>query len=885
MIRNPTERLLKQPFAMPRVGNADPGTKKFRKRAPLSRGVCDQNGAYRCQKRDASREISTPGQTTCLPIWSRVWWALGAIRGSARWLFAPSKDCKSGISKCPDRSGYNALMHAILIAGAALVGLPILLHLIMKQEPKRLSFPAFRFLTQKLKTNQRKLRLRHFILLALRMLIIALFCLTLYQPTLKSDRLNIRGEQPVALVIVIDTSPSMGYTQNDKTRLADAARRALELLDELPEKSPVAVVLTDDPSSGYWQDLSEARKLIQQLDKPRGGTQPVTTAMAQAYQLFTKVEARDVEEVDQLPKLLAVFTDRAAASWDSGRVEDLKKLRDKIADPKPAHAVVDVGADQPVNVGILSAEMKPQVIPANQAAHVTVTVAASGPADLPPVEAVVLAKMDDTKTPERRLARVPYGQSRAVSFEFKNLKPGLHQVEFSLETPDKLMFDNTRFLTFKVGEARRILTICDDPRDAAFWQLAFAMKGEFSCAAVSPNELKVEDGRTMVSFPPDPENPGMVQPPENIRVFDVVCLLSVRDPAQLWDKLRPYLYGGGKLVIIPGDERLSVDGYKAASDLMPGEFQTVIDTGTIKPPPPTQTAPGWLNPREGKNGVTWALLNDDKAVQHPMLKPFQEWKTNPKLDLKDLRRVWKYWDVKPAAEATVIVRYNDAEKPAERRPAVLERGVADPKEPTKIKGRVLLLTTRMDFLPPDVAWSDYWDFENSWTVVFPDLIARYLAGDTADANFNFQVGQMVTVPLPKEGMPRGTRVIISNPNIVGTDALIEVGDKQTELRIGPPKTNLPGNFELSVEAVKWRDGFSLNVPAEESTLEKVPAEGIEDLTGKGTVVPLGKDGTLREKLPVIVNQPIDLFPWLLIAVLLLLAAEGLVANRFYRKVK
>src|SRR6266853_2104980 len=158
-------------------------------------------------------------------------------------------------------------MNLILVFGGALVGLPIILHLIMKQEPKRLPFPAFRFLKQRLKTNQRKLRLRHFILLALRMLLIALFCLALYQPTFRSDRLNIRGEQPVATVIVIDTSPSMGYTQNDKTRLADACRRALELLDELPEKSPVAVVLSDDPSSAQWHDIAEARKIIQQLEK------------------------------------------------------------------------------------------------------------------------------------------------------------------------------------------------------------------------------------------------------------------------------------------------------------------------------------------------------------------------------------------------------------------------------------------------------------------------------------------------------------------------------------------------------------------------------------------------------------------------------------------
>ena len=78
-------------------------------------------------------------------------------------------------------------MHPILIATVALVGLPILLHLLMKQEPKRLLFPALRLLKVKQKTNQRKLRLRHWLLLALRMIIIACFGIALYQPTLLSE--------------------------------------------------------------------------------------------------------------------------------------------------------------------------------------------------------------------------------------------------------------------------------------------------------------------------------------------------------------------------------------------------------------------------------------------------------------------------------------------------------------------------------------------------------------------------------------------------------------------------------------------------------------------------------------------------------------------------
>ena len=88
---------------------------------------------------------------------------------------------------------------------------------------------------------------------------------------------------------------------------------------------------------------------------------------------------------------------------------------------------------------------------------------------------------------------------------------------------------------------------------------------------------------------------------------------------------------------------------------------------------------------------------------------------------------------------------------------------------------------------------------------------------------------------------------------------------------------------MSLEDAKWRDGFSLNVPNEESNLAKVPEEAIEGLMGPKSVVPLARDVKLREVLTTKFNQPIDLFPWLLIAVLLLLCVERLLANRFYRR--
>src|SRR4029077_7986980 len=131
-----------------------------------------------------------------------------------------------------------------LLGGILLVGIPVLLHLIMRQKPKHLLFPAFRFLLQRHRTNLRKLRLRHLLLLCLRVLLLAAVCLALARPKAFSDRLHIGREAPVAAVLLIDTSPNMEYADQSsrKTRLEEAKRRARELLDELPADSKVVIL-------------------------------------------------------------------------------------------------------------------------------------------------------------------------------------------------------------------------------------------------------------------------------------------------------------------------------------------------------------------------------------------------------------------------------------------------------------------------------------------------------------------------------------------------------------------------------------------------------------------------------------------------------------------
>jgi hypothetical protein len=734
-------------------------------------------------------------------------------------------------------------MHPILIAGAALVALPIILHLIMKQEPKRLLFPAVRFLRQKKRINQRKMRLRHLLLLLMRMLLIALFCLALFQPRLPSAGLNLglSGEQPVAAVFVLDTSPSMGYTADGKTRLDEARRRALELLDDLPADSRVAVL---DPTEavGTWEvSVGDARRKIEAMREPHGAAPPITTALQAAYQLLKTVD-QETDSSEPLPRLVAVFSDRAAASWQADRAEDLKRALAEVPSPTVAHLFVDVGADGPANVSVTSVEARPPVVPLGQPVTVTVTAQAAGP----DVSAVVRCRLDNAGTPERKELPLSAGTPKAVEFQFDDLKPGLYQAEVSLETPDKLRADDVRYVTFRVGESRKLLTVADDPADAAYWQVAHQSKGEFGCDVVKPDEVRDFGG------------------------YDAVCLLNVSDPTRplpggetLWQKLAEYVKRGGKLLVMPG-EQITPSAYDAANEttagLLPGTLNKVADVAHL--------------PEPFNRGVEWAIR--DAALRHPLMQPFREWKLQGNVGfVLNPRRVFRYWEVVAPPEA-VVVSYDDAKAPADRHPAILEKTVG--------AGRVVMLTTRMDpQWERERRWNDYSELRgDGWQVAFAHLLARYLVGGSAEPLFNYPTGQRVPVPLPKGDSAKGKKLILEGPGVTGRDAHPEVAAGQPELVLPPGRTLTAGNFVLRTDDRSWQEGFSLNPSADEFNLTKVPEEPIEELFGPNSVVGVERDLQLRDVLESRFDPELKLLPWLLLGVLVLFAVEGFVANRFYR---
>src|SRR5436190_4041506 len=238
-----------------------------------------------------------------------------------------------------------AFVNLSLLVGGAFVVIPIVLHLIMRQRPKQLIFPALRFIHERRLANQRRLQLRHWLRLVLRCGAIGLFVVALARPSVASGALSswiaagllaglsalsavlalmalLRGvsrlvtggfaaiavglllltlfiaaravggkspvlgdqEAPVAAAIVIDTSPRMQYRHENKTRLEAAQEMGEWLLRQLPAESELAIIDSHPGSGAFAVDRAAAEKAIERL-RTAGTPRPLMETIDAAISL------------------------------------------------------------------------------------------------------------------------------------------------------------------------------------------------------------------------------------------------------------------------------------------------------------------------------------------------------------------------------------------------------------------------------------------------------------------------------------------------------------------------------------------------------------------------------------------------------------------------
>ncbi len=119
-------------------------------------------------------------------------------------------------------------LNPLFLFGLGAAALPVLIHLFTRRKPREVKFPSLAFLAEVNQSEIRRLRLKQWLLLALRTLAVALLALAMSRPSLQGSARG--GDAASTLVALVDVSGSMGAPDAEGRPLTATARRVVESL-------------------------------------------------------------------------------------------------------------------------------------------------------------------------------------------------------------------------------------------------------------------------------------------------------------------------------------------------------------------------------------------------------------------------------------------------------------------------------------------------------------------------------------------------------------------------------------------------------------------------------------------------------------------------------
>jgi hypothetical protein len=723
-----------------------------------------------------------------------------------------------------------SLIHAGLAAGVALAAVPVLLHLFMRQTPKHVVFPALRLIRERQRQAKKRLRIKNWLLLLARMAILALMALALARPRLYSQVPLGDDSVPTALGLVFDTSLSMKYKDKDKARLDEAKERAREIIAKLPDSSLVFVVDSALPGVPVGLPPSAALKSVDAL-AIHPVNRPLNAAMGQAYTA--------VAECDRPLHVVYVLTDLARSSWEPEKpaegLDQVAKSRQGPQRVKTTTFVLRLAPSEIHNVAVDTVEPSSTQVTMGEPVEIKAKIHSQGPTA---VKRMAEFWLDGKKKDEKPLEIQPNAQTEVRFITPPRLQEGeLHRGEVRLTgTPDPLEDDDQRFFTFKIRPPLKVLVLYDLAYDAEF--VANALDPDPSSGARPIIVERRKAAELSERFR------------DSLQNYACVFLLNVASlDSAGWGILNGYVHEGGGLVVAPG-HRATVESYNSetATQLLPAEL------GTKK-----------LAPAD----MTFGKVSD---IGHPVFqRGGKELATN-----LGVAPVFRYWTVKLNEGNAVrpLLEYSDGA------PALIERVFKGPKS-----GRVLLWTTPLCRIAVNVgevkrrvdAWNDFplgWSF-----LVLMNETVPYLAG-SASEQLNFEAGENALLSLGPSS--RFTNFVLTGPDPKTPPQSIPSSSSDFLEVTAPQAIGQWTVKAIAPDKTAKELGFSVNVPRTESQFTLLEKPELESIFGKDGYL-LAEDAKSYKEKKEVAQFGYEIFPWMMLLILIIVSLENVLANTFYRE--
>ncbi len=579
--------------------------------------------------------------------------------------------------------------HPGYLWGLLSVGLPILIHLFNRRQPRPLAFGAIEFVLRSHRQKRRQIRLRQILLLLARCLLLFGIAAALARPSLlPKGGIASAASGPQATALVLDASLSMRYRIGEKTLFANARDEALAALDRLGPDEPALVGLCAGPE-GFLAplgapsfDRAASQRLLREAGAGWSGSD-LTTCLAQA--------ARALGASTAPGKRIIAFTDLAAHSIRLDAPPPLVPAAPGAADQtpvRPSVALIDAaaslfsspGADLP-NAAVIAVAAQPAPRLGPRGYEVVATIANYGKKAL---EALPVSLRIGDKQVAKGFIDLPAGATAKKTLGAV-LPAGLvtGRVELAKQ-PQGLDEDDVRDFALPVPRDVRALVIDGAPASLRTRDEAWFVETALSAARTGGRiQLTTLDLGAAETRPFDDA--------------DVVLLLNVAAPKKpLTEKLRAFVQRGGGLFIALGDHADPDADNEALGSLLPRPLHLLKSAGGGA----AEGAPGADDPTSGP-AARFGLID----WQHPIFRVFGPEGREGMSSARTFRYALLKAEGRP--DVRTIASFDDGA------PALVEAPLG--------AGRVVLLTTSVS-----ATWTD-WPIRPSFLPVLQQIVS-YLAG-------------------------------------------------------------------------------------------------------------------------------------------------------------
>jgi hypothetical protein len=342
-----------------------------------------------------------------------------------------------------------------------LAALPVIFHLFFRLKKLPRPFPTLMFFHRLDPRLNARRRLREWLILLLRALLILLVLLALARPVW----FGVGREGGAAAVIVIDNSGSMsGAAQGGRSKLKQAVDAARDIVNNMRDRDAAGLVLlVPDPAvplpAGLTSDKDALKIALDNVSETDAGGS-VAAAMASAVAMLEHTSAARCE--------IHVLSDLQTEKWSQVPVD--------LRPPRPGarivvHRIPSPFASQP-NVSLAGVQMPSRPVVAGRRFPVEAQLVNPGP-----VEAQVrLNWLDDSGNRGSQELTVAPGARKSATVTMEASNPGLRWALFSLDGDD-FPADNDAAAAFVCGEKHGVL-FAGEPGDFGYLPLAMSPSGQ-----------------------------------------------------------------------------------------------------------------------------------------------------------------------------------------------------------------------------------------------------------------------------------------------------------------------------------------------------------------------------------------------------------------------